>query len=99
MKAIRESKGTEKEKNRILNYLGMESTSCRMRCYIPLRILNERLTDARSSQKVPLKTCGHPVFEASFDLYRSVLVAPDHLLSGNAINILNTCFLMISSRE
>ena len=99
MKAIRESKGTEKERNRLLNFLGMESPFFRMRCNILLRILNERLNDARSSQQVPLTTFGHPVFEASFDPYRSALVAPDHLLSGNAINILKTCFLMISSRE
>ena len=96
MKAIRESNGTDKDRNRLLNHLGMESASSRMTCNSPLRTLNEMLNDARSSQQVPLSTCGHPIFEASFDPYRSVLVAPDHLLSGNAINILNTCFLMIT---
>ena len=55
--------------------------------------LNRKMNEAKESGKIPnAKRCNH-IFDPSFDPYRSVLVAPDHLLAGNDINILTKCFL------
>ena len=65
----------------------------------PLLLLYQKPRRAQSSGKIPIACCGHPIFNATFDPYRSVLVAPDHLLSGNAINIVTTCFMLLHDEE
>lgn len=98
-KSIRQASGTEEEKLRLVKYLGMAPPSSTKVTESPMFLLHEKLSQAQSSGKIPLASCGHQLFDASFDPYRSVLVAPDHLLAGNAINIMTTCFLLLHSKR
>ncbi len=55
----------------------------------PLSYFTKRL--AETSNNIPLTHQDVPVVSGFFDSYRSNVVAPDHLLSGLAKNILNVC--------
>ena len=61
--------------------------------------LQEKLSEAFQQGKTPLAICSHRIMDASFDPYQSVLVAPDHLLAGNAIYVLNAAFLVLPSDQ
>ena len=81
-----------------MKHLGMVPLSAPKVINSPLFLLHQRFKEVASNRQVPLASCGHHLFDPSFDPYRSVLVAPDDLLAGNAINILTTCFLLLPSK-
>jgi hypothetical protein len=55
---------------------------------LPLHSLSKALEEVR--HRVPLTELGLPVVPAALDPYQSCFVAPDHLLSGLAIDVINT---------
>ena len=61
---------------------------------LPLHALSTALSEV--FQKVPRSSTGLPVVSCSFDPYRSSFVAPDHLLSGLARNIISAACTLLS---
>jgi hypothetical protein len=60
----------------------------------PLHLLSEALE--RIASHVPLTEYDIPVVPAVFDPYQSCFVAPDHLLSGMAIDVINACIVSVT---
>ena len=71
----------------VLRKIGLEPSSSSKVQGNYLFQLHEKLSEAFQEGKTPLAICGHHIMDASFGPYRSVLVASDHLLAGNAINV------------
>ena len=81
-------------------YLGMYGNARVCNKNSPLLSFAEELSKVRSD--IPLTLDGEPVVPGVFDPYRGNIVAPDHLLSGVAQDMLTLCFALLpndSSRK
>ena len=76
---------------------GIRSNALRQSSPSPLHDIAERLTKAR--QMVPRNVHGKRVIDASFDPYRSVVIGPDHLLSGVAVDALNAVLRILAPNQ
>ena len=77
-----------------LQRYGLKSGSDFLNNPPPLHRLHQELSKAR--HRVPLTENGQPVVPATFDPYLSVLVAPDHLLTGLSVDVINLNFRILS---
>ena len=80
--------------DRDANFLGMKPTSHVTDRSCPLLALQTRLSSVQSD--IPLNSEGMRVVPAMFDAYLSNLIAPDHLLTGLARNIIDLCFRFLT---
>jgi hypothetical protein len=95
VQAARDGKGRGAEEGRFreMRVLGLKQNTAELP--LPLHRLSEALRLARD--RVPLTEHGVPVVPALFDPYQSCFVAPDHLLSGLAIDAINAVIAAVSS--
>ena len=87
-KALRSSGISDVE----LNALGLNGNDDAARKASPFVSFSRDLKNAFQKTTIPMTEHNVPVVNPKFDPYRSMLVAPDHLLAGNAINILTLAF-------
>ena len=80
--------------DRDANFLGMKPKSHVTDRSCPLLALQRRLSSVQSD--IPLNSEGMRVVPAMFDAYLSNLIAPDHLLTGLARNIIDLCFRLLT---
>ena len=79
------------------NLLGMYSTARVSNESCPLLKLHSELQKVRSD--IQKANHGGPVVSGLFDPYRSNVIAPDHLLSGLAKDIMQTAFAVLPGKE
>ena len=80
-----------------LNALGLSGNDEANRKASPFITFSQELKKALQTCRIPLTENNIPVVNPKFDSYQSMVVAPDHLLAGNAINILNLAFKSLPS--
>ena len=93
--AIREADYTSAE----LNLIGLKPSEGLCNEMSSLFAFVQALRKKSSESPPPLTEHGIEVVNPIFDPYRSCFFSPDHLLSGLAINILNTIFRLLPSAE
>lgn len=76
--------------------LGMQVNECVTDRSCPLIYLQKKLGERR--QLIPLNSEGRAVHSALFDAHQSNIIAPDHLLSALAVNIMNATFSAMTER-
>ncbi|PXF42873.1 hypothetical protein BWQ96_07381 [Gracilariopsis chorda] len=79
------------------NRLGMRSNESFSDSSAPLVAFQRELE--RKRDEISNSMGGLPVVSGLFDSYRSNVLAPDHLLTGLAKNVLEACFAALGSRD
>ena len=79
------------------NFLGMVHSERTRARNSPLIQLSKEILKKQGD--IPLSTAGRKVVPGLFDPFRCNIVAPDHLLTGLAKNVLNTLFQCMPSNE